>query len=64
VFGGELDYQRYGWFDRAAIRFIMRLTGGRPDPMTKAVFTNWDEVERFAGRIAKLATATESRSPG
>jgi menaquinone-dependent protoporphyrinogen oxidase len=61
VFGGELDYQRYGWFDRAAIRFIMRLTGGPTDPMTKVVFTNWDEVERFAGRIATLVTAAGSR---
>ena len=64
VFGGELDYQRYGWFDRAAIRFIMRLTGGPTDPMTKVVFTNWDEVERFAGRIATLAATAEARPTG
>jgi menaquinone-dependent protoporphyrinogen oxidase len=58
VFGGELDYQRYGAFDRMAIRFIMRLTGGPTDPGTKVVFTNWDEVERFADQIAALATTS------
>jgi len=57
VFGGELDYQRYGAFDRMAIRFIMRLTGGPTDPNTKVVFTDWDEVGRFAGQLATLATS-------
>jgi menaquinone-dependent protoporphyrinogen oxidase len=55
VFGGELDYQRYGPFDRAAIRFIMWLTKGPRDPHTKVEFTDWAEVERFAGRVAELA---------
>ena len=56
VFGGVLDYQRYGWFDRQAIRFIMRITKGPTDLNTSAEFTNWDEARRFAGRIAALAT--------
>lgn len=55
VFGGELDYQRYGAFDRAAIRFIMWLTKGPRDPHTKVEFTDWAEVERFAGRVHELA---------
>jgi menaquinone-dependent protoporphyrinogen oxidase len=55
VFGGELDYQRYGAFDRAAIRFIMWLTKGPRDPHAKVEFTDWGEVERFAGRVAELA---------
>ncbi len=57
VFGGELDYQRYGAFDRAAIRFIMWLTQGPRDPHTKVEFTDWAEVDRFAGRVAALAPA-------
>jgi len=57
VFGGELDYQRYGFVDRAAIRFIMWLTGGPRDPHTKVEFTDWQEVERYAGRIAGLVAA-------
>lgn len=56
VFGGVLDYQRYGWFDRQAIRFIMRITRGPTDLSTSAEFTNWDEAKRFAGRIAALAS--------
>jgi menaquinone-dependent protoporphyrinogen oxidase len=57
VFGGVLDYQRYGPFDRHVIRFIMRLTGGPTDLHTNVEFTPWDEVRRFAGRIAELAAA-------
>lgn len=56
VFAGELDYQRYGFFDRYAIRFIMTLTKGPTDPHTKVEFTDWDAVDRFAGRVAALAT--------
>lgn len=55
VFGGVLDYQRYGVMDRHIIRFIMRLTGGPTDLHTNVEFTPWDEVTRFAGRVAALA---------
>lgn len=55
VFGGVLDYQRYGPFDRHIIRFIMRLTGGPTDLHTNVEFTPWDEVRRFAGRVAASA---------
>jgi menaquinone-dependent protoporphyrinogen oxidase len=56
VFAGELDYQRYGFFDRYAIRFIMTLTKGPTDLRTKVEFTDWDEVDRFAARVAALAS--------
>ncbi|MSQ92615.1 MAG: menaquinone-dependent protoporphyrinogen IX dehydrogenase, partial [Gammaproteobacteria bacterium] len=46
VFAGNLDYPRYGTFDRAMIRLIMLMTDGP---------TDWDEVRRYAGRIAALA---------
>jgi menaquinone-dependent protoporphyrinogen oxidase len=55
VFGGVLDYQRYGVFDRHVIRFIMRITRGPTDLHASTEFTNWDEVKRFAGRISALA---------
>lgn len=60
VFGGELDYQRYGPFDRHVIRLIMRINKGPTDLHQKFVFTNWDDVERFAGQVAELAAG---RSP-
>ena len=58
VFGGNLDYQRYKPFDRAAIRFIMWITKGPTEPHTNVEFTNWDEVRRFAGQVADLAGRT------
>jgi len=54
VFGGVLDYQRYGLFDRYVIQFIMRINKGPTDLHTAVEFTNWNEVDRFAGRIATL----------
>jgi len=54
VFGGELDYQRYGLFNRYAIRLIMTINGGPTDLNTKVEFTNWDEVNRFAARYIAL----------
>ena len=57
VFGGVLDYQRYGPFDRHAIRFIMKLTGGPTDLHTNTEFTNWDAVADFADRIWSIAAS-------
>ena len=47
VFAGKLDYPRCGFFDRAAIRFIMWITKGPTDPKAVVEFTDWKEVERF-----------------
>jgi len=54
VFGGELDYQRYGLFNRYVIRLIMKINRGPTDLETKVAFTDWDEVDRFAARYAVL----------
>lgn len=57
VFAGNLDYPRYGAVDRNVIRLIMWLTGGPSDPQATVEFTDWNEVRRFAAKIAALATA-------
>jgi menaquinone-dependent protoporphyrinogen oxidase len=54
VFGGVLDYQRYGVFDRYAIKLIMTITKGPTDLHTAVEFTNWQDVDQFAGRIGAL----------
>jgi len=54
---GRLDYPRYRWIDRQAIRFIMLLTGGPTDPRTSVEYTPWDEVDAVARRIAALCQA-------
>jgi menaquinone-dependent protoporphyrinogen oxidase len=57
VFGGELDYQRYGLFNRYVIRLIMKINRGPTDLNTKVEFTDWDAVNAFAGRFAALLAA-------
>jgi menaquinone-dependent protoporphyrinogen oxidase len=52
VFGGVLDYQRYGLFDRYVIRLIMTINKGPTDLHTAVEFTDWDAVDKFGGRIA------------
>jgi menaquinone-dependent protoporphyrinogen oxidase len=54
VFGGELDYQRYGLFNRYVIRLIMKINRGPTDLDTKVEFTDWASVGRFAERYAGL----------
>jgi menaquinone-dependent protoporphyrinogen oxidase len=51
---GRLDYPRYHWLDRLAIRFIMLMTGGPTDPTATVEFTDWQKVDAFADRIAQL----------
>jgi menaquinone-dependent protoporphyrinogen oxidase len=55
VFAGELDYSRSGPGDRVMMRFVMWLNKGPTDLSTRVQFTDWDEVERFAGRVAAFA---------
>jgi menaquinone-dependent protoporphyrinogen oxidase len=54
VFAGELDYSRYGPVDKHMMRLVMWINKGPTDFATKVQFTNWDEVERFAGQVAQL----------
>jgi menaquinone-dependent protoporphyrinogen oxidase len=55
VFAGELDYSRYGPVDKHMMRFVMWINKGPTDFATKVQFTNWAEVDRFAGQVAALA---------
>jgi len=55
---GRLEYPRYGWLDRQAIRFIMLLTGGPTDPKTCVEYTAWNEVDDVAQRIGELYERT------
>lgn len=51
VFAGKVDYQKYSFFDRNMIRFIMWMTKGPTAPDTKIDFTNWEQVKAFAKTI-------------
>ena len=63
VFAGELDYSRYGPFDRQMMRFVMWINRGPTDPATRKQFTDWSEVERFAGRVAALGASSAPIAP-
>jgi len=47
IFGGLIDYPRYGFVDRNMIRLIMWITKGPTDPAGTFDFTNWNDVEAF-----------------
>jgi len=55
VFAGALRYPRYGWLDRTMIRLIMKMTGGETDTSKEVVYTDWQQVARFAHEIAQLS---------
>jgi menaquinone-dependent protoporphyrinogen oxidase len=52
VFGGKIDYSKYGFVDKTMIRFIMWMMGGPTDPNSVTEFTDWDAVDAFGRRIA------------
>ena len=54
VFAGRLEYQKYGYFDRQMIRFIMWMTKGPTDPDTDIEYTDWDAVDKFALSIIDM----------
>ena len=53
IFGGKIEYPRYGFFDRNMIRLIMWITGGPTDPRSVTDFTDWTQVEAFARRLVQ-----------
>ncbi|BBF92599.1 flavodoxin domain-containing protein [Blastochloris tepida] len=55
AFPGVLDYPRYGWLDRHLIRFIMWMTDGPTDGTSRIEYTDWDEIEAFAGELGLIA---------
>lgn len=52
VFGGKIDYPKYGFVDKTMIRFIMWMTKGPTDPRSVTEFTDWDAVDDFGRRVA------------
>ncbi len=54
VFAGEIDYQKYSFWDRSMIRFIMWMTNGPTDAKAKIDFTNWNQVKEFGQTISKM----------
>lgn len=62
VFGGKIDYPRYGFLDRSMIRLIMWLTGGPTDPNSVTDFTDWAQVEAFAQRLCQIGMGPERRN--
>ena len=48
VFAGKIDYPKYKFFDKYAIKFIMFVTNGPTDTSQTYEFTDWDEVKIFS----------------
>jgi menaquinone-dependent protoporphyrinogen oxidase len=51
VFAGKIDYPKYKFLDKYAIKFIMWITKGPTDTSKKYEFTDWDKVKNFAKNI-------------
>jgi len=54
VFAGKIDFPRYRFLDRLAIRFIMWMTNGPTHPDAVVEFTDWQQVEAFGKRICEM----------
>ncbi|MBF0471165.1 MAG: menaquinone-dependent protoporphyrinogen IX dehydrogenase [Gammaproteobacteria bacterium] len=54
VFAGSIDYKKYRFSDRTIIRIIMFLTKGPTHPDAAVDYTNWEEVEKFAGVVHEM----------
>ena len=59
-FAGGLPYTRYSPWIRWMMKMISRRTGRPTDTSRDYDFTDWSEVDRFAGRFAGLFAVTAS----
>ena len=51
VFAGRIDYPKYKFIDKYAIKFIMWITKGPTDTSQSYEFTDWNRVEAFAENL-------------
>ena len=51
VFAGKIDYPKYKFIDKYAIKFIMWVTKGPTDTSQSYEFTDWNKVEAFAENL-------------
>ena len=51
VFAGRIDYPKYKFFDKYAIKFIMRITSGPIDTSKSYEFTDWNDVDTFSKNL-------------
>ena len=61
IFAGKIDYPSYRFFDKHMIRFIMWMTKGPTDLNGTFEFTDWDDVDAFAQRVAHPLLAAGAR---
>ena len=54
VFAGQIDYPRYGVFDKYAIKLILWITGGPTNTSETYDFTDWARVMSFANKLDEL----------
>lgn len=54
IIAGRLDYPSYRFLDRIMIQMIMKFTDGPTDRNAVVEYTDWDQVDRFAERMAGL----------
>lgn len=52
---GALAYTRYGWLTRWTMRRIARAEGGDTDTSRDHEYTDWQQVEAYADRLAQRA---------
>lgn len=57
IIAGKLDYPSYRFLDRIMIQMIMKITGGPTDGTSVIEYTDWDQVDRFAGRMAEAISS-------
>ena len=48
VFAGKIEYPKYKYFDKYAIKFIMWITKGPTNTSETYEFTDWEKVKAFA----------------
>ena len=62
-FTGAVAYTRYAWWFRWYLKVISRRKGLPTDTSRDWDFTEWDEVERFAGELAVALSPLPAERP-
>jgi menaquinone-dependent protoporphyrinogen oxidase len=62
-FTGAVAYTQYGWLVRWVLKLISRRKGLPTDTSRDWDFTEWDEVDRFAGELVATLAPPPAKHP-
>jgi len=62
-FAGAINFTEYNWLLRAYMKYASKLNGGSTDTSRNHEYTDWNQVDAFASKVAALVSPVALPAP-